>query len=50
MITKVNYLNNMSCGLAHEMVTCFYNFCLMEMREKNLPHVGTNSNMDAFLL
>ena len=35
MITKGKYSNYMSCGLAHEMVACFYNFCVT-----NLPYMG----------
>ena len=32
----------MSCGLAHEMVACFYNFCVMEKKAKNLTTYGYN--------
>ena len=41
----------MSCELAHEMVACFYNFCVMEKYEKkNLPHMDIIPNMTASLL
>ena len=40
----------MSCELAHEMVACFYNFCVMEKYAKNLPHMDIISNMAASLL
>ena len=40
----------MSCGLAQEMVACFYNFTVMEKKQKNLPHMGKISNMAASLI
>ena len=30
----------MSCELAHEMVACFYNFCVMEKYAKKLTAYG----------
>ena len=34
MGTRGKYLNNTSHGLAHEMVACFYNFCVVEKKAK----------------
>ena len=42
VIIKGKYLNYMSCGLAHEMVACFYNFCVMEKKAKHLTTYGYN--------
>ena len=50
VITKWKYLNNMSCGLAHEMVTSFCTFCVLEKKQNALPHMGTIFNMAAPLL
>ena len=50
MVPKLEYLNYISCGLAHEMVACFNNLCLIEKQAKTLPHMDTVSNMAAPLL
>ena len=48
MITKGTYLNYMSCGLAHELVACFYNFCGMEKNAKELATNGYNFQYSCF--
>ena len=45
---KILKLHELS-ELAHEMVACFYNFCVMEKYEKKLTAYGYHSQYDCLL-